>query len=536
MTEPPCPRRRIEWSVTAIVLAVAAAAFLIGIRWGLPSRAADPYLFGQQEPWSGQKIVGLAPAESDERGADVDANPILGRESPVVLNPTDEQRAEIVRRYRLFSYQPDEMITFKSLSRLRANRGDPRLYQYGGLWIYPVGAIIAATLDPKSDQAHYLDHPEEFAKFYIAARAYSALWGLIATWTVMCIVRRLTASLLLSAGAGLAFAFMPVVVTMAHEAKPHLAGTALILLTVAAAMRFNETNARRHAWLACAFAGAAFAMVLTGIVAFAVIIVMAWKRWTLLAQGIALGLAVYALTNPFVLINALFHRELLLSNLGNTSAMYAFSFDGVINAIWLIAAGASPLIAIAGIAALIIRGLGILPEDLRSAASRRAAAPLERSGETPKPRLGLLLAPALLAAIQFILLASGKPPEYARFGLLIDATLVIAAFVAIVRMRSAKAQAAVVVLLVLFTAIHGFVYVRAFVRDSAPLTSRLAAAEKLEGRDVIRVKAEPAPYVMPPVNLFETQLILDPSSPDVRIAPSPAPISWADVRFEVSSP
>src|SRR5207237_6609480 len=141
--------------------------------WGLPSRAADPYLFGDHEVWSGAKIVELAPADSG-LGADVDANPILNRTRTVLLNETDRERAEIIRRYRLFSYQPDEMITFKSLSRLRENWGDPRLYQYGGLWIYPVGALLKlgsmiGLVDLRADQAYYLDHPEAFGRFYIVA-------------------------------------------------------------------------------------------------------------------------------------------------------------------------------------------------------------------------------------------------------------------------------------------------------------------------------------------------------------------------------
>src|SRR5690348_264486 len=108
-------------------LLAACGAFGPGINWGLPSRAADPFLFGDRPPWSGAQIIALAPAESG-LGADVDANPILDRTRAVVLNQTDRDRAEIVRRYRLFSSQPDEMITFKSLSRIREFHGDPRLY------------------------------------------------------------------------------------------------------------------------------------------------------------------------------------------------------------------------------------------------------------------------------------------------------------------------------------------------------------------------------------------------------------------------
>src|SRR5439155_5430810 len=237
-----------------LVLLVACAAFLSGINWGLPSRSVDRFLFADRQPWSGARIVELAPAQS-ALGADVDANPIRDRNQAVTLNETDAQRAEIVRRYRLFSNQPDEMITFKSLSRIREFHGDPRLYQYGGLWIYPVGTLIKIALRPHADQAYYLDQPEAFGRFYIVARLYSAAWGLVAVWAVFRIVRRLSDDVWLAAMAAVAFALMPVVITAAHEAKPHLAGLALTLLAVLAAANYVETGMNKWAALAGALCG-----------------------------------------------------------------------------------------------------------------------------------------------------------------------------------------------------------------------------------------------------------------------------------------
>lgn len=66
-----------------ICLLVALALFLPGINWGLPSRAVDPFLFGDRPVWSGELIEKLAPPEDAQRGADVDANPIGDRASPV---------------------------------------------------------------------------------------------------------------------------------------------------------------------------------------------------------------------------------------------------------------------------------------------------------------------------------------------------------------------------------------------------------------------------------------------------------------------
>src|SRR2546421_6856195 len=101
---------------------LAAGVFLAGINWGLPSRKVDSFLFGDRPVWSGQQIVDLL----GERGslsirADVDVNP--NRLRPIIVNDTDAKRAEILVRYRLYSYQPDEMITFRALASMPRTRG-----------------------------------------------------------------------------------------------------------------------------------------------------------------------------------------------------------------------------------------------------------------------------------------------------------------------------------------------------------------------------------------------------------------------------
>src|SRR5579884_3097467 len=76
------------------LIAAGAASFLSGLEWGLPSRRIDPYLFGQHPVWSGQQIIQLGgmPATNAERAVDVSSQP-LDRTKPVIVNPTDEQRA-----------------------------------------------------------------------------------------------------------------------------------------------------------------------------------------------------------------------------------------------------------------------------------------------------------------------------------------------------------------------------------------------------------------------------------------------------------
>lgn len=489
------------------LLIIAAVVFLAGIAWGLPSRAADRYLFGDnRSPWTGEQIASLVRRESGSPlGADVDRNPITQRDQPVVLNQSDAQRAEIVRRYRLFSQQPDEMITFMSLSQMRPGKLqlDPQLYQYGGLWIYPVGALIRVALRPQSQLTHFLDHPEQFARFYVVARAYSAAWGLAGVWAVFWLTRRCSGGSLVAASiAAACYIFMPVVVNMSHEAKPHLPGAVITLLAVIAATKFVETHAARWWIIAAALCGAATGMVLSAAVAVLIIPAMlllveiSWRRRaTILIASAIISVAVYFATNPYVAIHLLGDRTILQSNLANSSAMYQVGQlgQGALNALFLLSEAASLPLLIAGAIslALLVARVGVRPSLL-------------------------LAAPCAAALLQFTLLAAAKPGEYGRFALLPAIALAIAAGTALARFVPRNpTRLALGIGIVALTAAPTWFYIAAFVRDTGRGNTRLADAAWIEqlraaGGTTLAVFAEPAPYSLPPVDLFGWHLILVP--------------------------
>jgi hypothetical protein len=522
--EDPDPRKaRIpRWLLGAGLLA-ALAWFVIGIQWGLPSRRADPYLFGPgREPWSGRQIIELiGPTAADpNRGADVDVNPVTLRDRPVILNEADAQRAEIVRRYRLYSYQPDEMITFNALRQMDpgGRRFDPKLYQYGGLWVYPVGALlklasVAGLVSLRADVGHYLDNPHEFGRFYVVARLYSALWGVVGVWAVYQLVRKIAGCPLASAIAAACFAAMPVVVNMAHEAKPHLPGAVLMLLAVLAAATYVQSGKAGWWITAGALCGAAFGMVVSSLPIFVILPLMALLRrqsWrnrivVVVAAGVV-AVDVYFVTNPYVLVHLIRRDPVLTSNLGNSAAMYrpGGSVDAVVNAAKLIAEGTSPLLAMAGVTGAIVLGY-------RAWRMRKGSSP----EEVARRAAGLLLAaPAVLVLVQFVALAAGKPGEYGRFAILPDTFLAIEAVVAAVTFAgSVSVRRLTLGALFVTTAVCGAMYLRQFISDSAETTSRLRAAAELAQlppSEVIAVEAEPAPYSLPPVNLFTHPIVLLP--------------------------
>ncbi len=489
--------------------------WLPGLDWGLPSRTVDGYLFGDRSPWSGREILALAPPHADrDLGSDVDVNPIAQRDHPVILNATDAQRAEIVRRYRLFSYQPDEMITFDALAGMNPSKFqlDPKLYQYGGLWIYPVGALLKigsllGYIQLHGDLARYLDEPESIGRFYVVARLYAAAWGLAGIWAVFWVVRRITASLVAATAGAACFVCLPVVVNMAHEAKPHLPGAVLMLLAIVAAMKYVDRGATRWWLLAGALCGAAAGMVLSATVIFVIIPVMAllradtWQRRLRVMLGAgAVGVAGYSLTNPYVPINLFVNRDVIRSNFANTAGMYEVGRigEGAVNAARLIVEGASlglTIAAVVGMVFLLIR-----------AARRRQVHPLA----------WLIAAPAGVIVVQFIALAAGKPGEYGRFALFVDVALVIAGAVALARVSGRTVDRVVMsCLLVALTAVPSWFYLMGFVRDARAATRRTDDAYWLSmlhraGARTLAVCAEPAPYSLPPVDLFAWRLVLLP--------------------------
>ncbi len=522
--------RRYVWLTFPFI--VAAISFFVGIDWGLPTRDVDRHLFGDRTPWTGEEILALAgdafgSEATTQRASDHDANPLANRDTTQVINETDEQRAEIVLRYRLYSQQPDEMLTPRALAQMKPGQLqlDPKMYQYGGLWVYPVGGLLKALsifdiVTLKSDRAFYLDHPEEFGKFYAVMRAYSAMWGLLGVAATMLIVRRLVANDTIAVmTAGVVFALLPVVVNMAHEAKPHLAGAVLMLWTILFASRYVRTGGLQAAVLTGATWGAATGMVLLslpGVVVLATMVLLRRKRrdGKAIRDGlIALlaGVIVYSVTNPYVLINAIVGSGgTVTSNMTAHGNFYWVHnvWNGFITGIDLIAEGSTLVVAVIGIVSLIVFAM-------RWRKSAMVFNPDAVALTT------LLLVPSLVVTLQFVLLGAGKPGEYARFALLPCIALAIAAVVGVRRLihhRLARISATIGLWIVVSVAggMYGLNFARAAgwfgLEDTRNQAANTLSILSDQGKRSLAIIAEPAPYSVPPVDLFRWRLHLLPIS------------------------
>jgi hypothetical protein len=499
----------------------------------------------------------------------------FGDQSAVIARD-DVSRARILRRYRLYSYQPDEMISFRALAMMHPDKRDfdPKLYQYGGLWIYPLGAIlkvgsIVGYATVTGDTTYYYDSPEVFGRFYVLARAYSAAWGIVAVLAIFAIVRRVSGNDLLAFLAAICFMCMPVVLDLAHEAKPHLAGVALLLLAVLGAGKYAETG--RIKWLiwtavAC---GACAGMVLSGLVALVILPVMSvlhrdrtGRFLAVCVVGTVIVGGVYFVANPYVAIHLTGDRTVLESNLANSRAMYPQS-PNVGHAIALLAIGMGWPLAILGVLAAVVLLI-------------RRAPSLQHIG-------WLIAVPAAIILIDFVIFADEKPGEYARFAIFVDTGLMLAVFFVIGRLhqrpsplpspgvpgegerggvageggRCSLLQVVAGLVLIAIAAVHSAAYERGFFADATDDNSRMAAAQRIDGLlpaglsiGNLYIMAEPAPYDLPPVNLFRWKIILLPIGdgdaaglpPGVLVKPvnstpvfdpQSAPISWAGKAFDV---
>lgn len=557
------PRRPTSTLIAIGLLALWLAVITPALFWGLPTSADDPLLFGGEPPWPARRYQATQAVETLRRedvGADVDITPLAQRDRIVNLTATDARRAEVLRRYRLYSRQPDEMITFRALMRMnpRALDFDPRLYQYGGAYIYAVGSMIAAgaatgLLHVTSDVGYYLTHPDAFGRFYVAARLLTVLFGAGLLIGAARLARRISGR---RAGwiAAVLVAFSPVLLAGVVEAKPHVPAACMTIWAILAAIDFSRRWRRRDALRLGLLSGLAGSLVLSGWAVLAAWVAVAkrgrsdkaTKRRSdegkrtqgagrkaqgagrpvgllLLALGVAAG--VYVVTNPYVVWHALSDPAALQSNLGNTAGMYR---------IGAIPRGAARVVRLliesVGIGVLVLAVLSLVP--LARGQGRAfwiAAGP----------------AAAMLAV--GVAVGAGKPAEFARF-LLIPAVLACVAAAGLLgRLAITRPLAAILLTVVLLATMRTRAYVHSFIEDARRVNeSRHVAARWIAAHvppvESVGVIQEPAPYCVPPIDFAHRTVRwlpptqpggLDPQRlPAVLVCTADTPDSYADAWWQ----
>ncbi len=503
--KPPLANRHHAWHTwIAIVLWLAAMTPLLP--WGLPTSRYDPTLFGGAPAWPAERYDAGRALQARRRrlgGADTDLNPLAPNHGIVDLTADDARRGEILLRYRLYTRQPDEMITFQALSRMNPRAGDldPHLYQYGGGFIYLVGAAVELShllglTRLSSDPAPYLANPELFARFYLAARLVTLLFGALLLVAAMRLARRAGGR---TAGwvAFVLVAASPVFITGVLEAKPHLPAVCLLLWAILAALDWLALGRRRDAVRLGLAAGYAFGLVLTGVAGALLWPVLALvrrpRRWKPLVAAGLLALVVFVVTNPFVAYNALCNRAALAGNLGNSTAMY--HAGNLLAGVWRVASllieGCGPVVTIAGLLALV------------------------RSWRRWPRETAAVIAPGIALVLLCVAIGAHKPAEFARFLLLPAVLLAVGSAILIADVSRRHAGRSVIATLLILLTMRTPAYVRNFAIDARfERESRHRAAVFLEANvapsEPVAVVQVPAPYATPPIDFAHREVLLLP--------------------------
>lgn len=308
-----------------VFLAIAAAGLsLWGIGWGLPDR--DRIARVLPEGWDTPQFRRVLETTWHQLYRRLGPNLLFNPDSwsigfqgearvphgwktapPILLNSA--------RSFHLRSGHEDESNFLVAISRLRPHRLElnPRIYYYGGAYVYLLGAWIAAgaaltpaVLVPRL--GFYLEHTPQIAWIYLLGRLLSAAVYGIAVWLVYRTGKKFFSRPAAVIAATL-FAFAPGIVLQTHYMKPHLLGSVFTLAAFHFCASLLRTGNTRHGVWAGVLVGLAggsalhmwsAALIPLFTAAIRLKAGRSWRaegKWLTLSGGAAV--LAYLLTNPF---------------------------------------------------------------------------------------------------------------------------------------------------------------------------------------------------------------------------------------------
>lgn len=362
------------------------------------------------------------------------------------------------------SVNPDEKKSFIILGRMRPWKLDfePLYAQYGGAFVYPLGAFLGAAhvlhlarLTP--NLAHYLSVPSDMARLYLLGRLYTLLFHLGTVWLLFEFGRTLSGRRV-GTLAALLWAVAPLTMVNAHVLKPHPVAAFWFVLAAYCAYRVVEEG-RWNDFLLCGLAAGLAAGGNPALAYAAGLPVLArlvrgegsWG-WAFGSSAAAAGLT--ALTNPYLVLRpSHFAWELTVFSPSH------FGFSG------------------AGLAAFFAR---VLPHGLGIALSSLAAVALVRALFADKPRR--MLALTVLGGLFLVL---GRFPEFAPMlsSLRLHyAGAALAVVLAADLLATLPRPAAVLLAAVALaeTGARGAVYLENLRREAGPESTRAQAADWID--------------------------------------------------------
>jgi hypothetical protein len=305
------------------------------------------------------------------------------------------------------------------------------------------------------------------------------------------------------------FVCLPVVINMAHEAKPQLPAAVLMIYAVLASFAYIKRPTDHRYFFVALACGLSVAMVWSAlpiVVLLGLVLLLDgrsfWDQWWRFLWGAFTAALVFALTNPYTVWHAVRGDPIFASTLDNSVAMYRFGNTqaGAANVIRLMVAAMGPLVAVCGL---------FLAFTTPSGSNGR--------------RCALMWVPALLVLVVHAAVGAGKPGEYGRYFVFPAVTLAAPVAVFLRRQfrqrRPGAGEATIFAFAV--TVLFGVYYESAFLHDATGNGSRQAAAIYLQDRlanhpdAIIGVRREPAPFSTPPIDFANRRVVYWPRERDL---------------------
>ncbi len=289
------------------ILMVTIINFL-GIRWGLTSAKLNRLYFSNDD-YIAEHIEAL-------RAYPV-AEAWKGMGSYLSVNPVEEEKKLPRSCYNpIRSYHPDEYFVVKSLATMKPAQlnFNPNQFTVGGAYLYPAGGLIyimsklgIMTLVP--DINYYFYHPEEMAKFYIAGRVLTVLYGAGIILIFFLLMAKFTSRKRQSFAGAFLLMFTPLILLNSLYMYVDIPGVFWIMASMYATILFMENFSWRNLFLAGVFAGLACGNKVTFAVSFFLPVAgmfLLRSGWKKLLKGTCFALAgflgVFAATNPYFFI------------------------------------------------------------------------------------------------------------------------------------------------------------------------------------------------------------------------------------------
>jgi hypothetical protein len=220
-------------------------------------------------------------------------------------------------RFKLYSIEADEIVSIMALARIRPAQAqfDPAFYQYGGAFLYPLGAwylvLSKVGLVHVAPFDQMLANPQDMDRVWIAGRAF-VLAAFVISAFLLFVAMNAVAPTNVSLAALAIYLFCPASIMFSVVIKPHwyaLLWVNAALLIVVCALRQKRLPFTWELLLSVCIGLAVGSVITMSLVAAGIWVAMAWLvvrgaiNPIVLVRMPLLAVLVFAASNPYYLLN-----------------------------------------------------------------------------------------------------------------------------------------------------------------------------------------------------------------------------------------